>query len=365
MLLSFPPLFYLDLGRKHHMCLIPVLSSMRSSCGKPMMLPASVVVNLMTSVVCRENIWFTSFNKLLRINFGLAIWITSCSPSFAQGSHDINSLLKKLPRAERQEVKIDKPSEPREKPENNKDDQSRSDARVLSSGEISNLGKEATTLILIYDNSGLSSLGSGFFISKSLVFTNSHVVEGNTRIDVITSDGEHHEGKVISISNQKAGKDFALLELNSPVNVNPLKLSTTYEQLMPVYAFGYPFIAISDDPNFKAIANGDMRVLPHIVVSSGTIQQIRDNNLNAEIIMHSAKIAGGNSGGPLLDGCGRVVGVNTYTMSEKAETQMSDGSKGETKIDTGYAFSISSEEISKFLSSRKIVAEFEKGRCSP
>jgi hypothetical protein len=40
---------------------------------------------------------------------------------------------------------------------------------------------------------------------------------------------------------------------------------------MPVYTFGFSYVAISDDPNFNAIAKGDMRALPHIVASSGII----------------------------------------------------------------------------------------------
>jgi S1-C subfamily serine protease len=328
----------------------------------------TVVTNLAAVKSARRLYFHNAWNS--PIPFVVIISLSPASLGFdysaAQVINDINSIIRKAPRSGIVDPKGAKSAQPETSSTAAKADvKSDSGSKKLSYNEISDLGKSATVLVLIYNNSGLHSLGSGFFISETRVFTNSHVVADSSRIDIVTSDGAHHDGKIVSISDQKGGRDFAVVDLKEPQKAPWLKFSTLYEQLMPVYAFGFPYIAIADDPNFGAIARGDMRVLPHIVASSGNIQQIRENDLNAQVIMHSAKIAGGNSGGPLMDACGRVIGVNTYSISEKAETQMSDGSKGETKIDTGYAFSISSEEISRFLVSRNMSAEFEKQKCNP
>jgi S1-C subfamily serine protease len=282
----------------------------------------------------------------------------------AQGSNDINAIIRKAPQGGRVDLRSGKAPEVEKSPEAGKETaKAGGGMKSLGYNEISDLGKSATVLILITDGAGEHSLGSGFFISKTLVFTNSHVVSESSKIDVIRSDGSHHAGKVISLNAQKGGKDFAILELKDSQQPVWFKFSTNYEPLMPVYAFGFPYVAIADDPNFTAIAKGDVRALPHIVASSGAIQQVRENDLNAQVIMHSAKIAGGNSGGPLVDACGRVLGVNTYTISAKSEIEMKDGSKGEASVDTGYAFSISSEEIKKFLDSRGTKVAFETEKC--
>src|SRR3546814_9584364 len=71
------------------------------------------------------------------------------------------------------------------------------------------------------------------------------------------------------------------------------------------------------------------------VKSSGTVSAGRSSR-QFDTILHTAPMASGNSGGPLVDACGRVVGINSFGS-------LSDGNDAE------FGFAISNREIASFL----------------
>ena len=54
---------------------------------------------------------------------------------------------------------------------------------------------------------------------------------------------------------------------------------------------------------------------PEVVLSKGTVSAIQNKERNTPMVLHSADISAGNSGGPLIDSCGRGVGINTYIVT--------------------------------------------------
>jgi hypothetical protein len=149
--------------------------------------------------------------------------------------------------------------------------------------------------------------GSGFMVAPQIIATNHHVIEDAVKIVTLTPDrtgeGKSHPAEVIWSSPKS---DLALLRvptLNLPAIVLAEKLPAKGNQ---VTAIGYPGEA-DNVIDFKGIES---------TLTQGVIGRIIDSpwiegGPNIKIIQHSAAINKGNSGGPLLDNCGRVIGINT------------------------------------------------------
>jgi S1-C subfamily serine protease len=166
-----------------------------------------------------------------------------------------------------------------------------------------------------------SSSGTGFFISDRLVVTNGHVVRNMTDQVIVVSSGlgEPVEARVLATTGEPVPRnpDFALLELSAPApNVTPLELTATPSALTRVVAAGFPGLLLESDADFQALAGGDLTRVPAMTKWPGDVIALQDMQ-DGDLIIHSAQITPGNSGGPLVDLCGRVVGVNTFVTHEE------------------------------------------------
>ncbi len=155
-------------------------------------------------------------------------------------------------------------------------------------------------------------LGSGFVVAKDIVATNYHVIENQRGIIILkkNSNGTGIKPHKATILWQSKDYDLALLE------VPGLELPViSVRQTMPakgssVTTMGYPGVA---DEALKDIAQTS---LVESTFTQGIIGRFIEGswaaNANKQmIIQHSASVNSGNSGGPLLDPCGSVIGVNT------------------------------------------------------
>ncbi len=148
---------------------------------------------------------------------------------------------------------------------------------------------DQTRLSVVTIDSGLVH-GSGFFISPTLIMTNFHVV-GNgqfMRINLLT--GRKILGEVI---RRHPKRDIAVIQVEKsghlpiPIRTTPLKVTEE------VYAIG--------SPRQKKMAG---------TVTRGIVSKFRTNRSGMEDIQADVDIQGGNSGGPLLDGKGNLVGIS-------------------------------------------------------
>ncbi len=163
--------------------------------------------------------------------------------------------------------------------------------------------ERATAIVMVRDYGYRYRLGSGFFVNDRIIVTNRHVVENAQSILVGNKHIGTHEARVFCMARNGQG-DFAALDAGIS-NAVSLPLSTSAGRNEKVYAWGYPGLLV------EAINwNG----LPDVVSTSGEINVIRNGRTN--LIVHSAKISPGNSGGPLINEKGCVVGINTLMLDD-------------------------------------------------
>lgn len=146
--------------------------------------------------------------------------------------------------------------------------------------------------------------GSGFvFDEDGHVVTNQHVVAGSSAISVRFANGVEREAELVGTD---ASTDLAVLRVDAPSSLlEPLPLadSSAVEVGDPVFALGSPFGLEG------TLTSGIVSALHREITAPNTFT-IRDT------IQTDAPINHGNSGGPLLDDRGRVIGVNAQIESE-------------------------------------------------
>ena len=174
------------------------------------------------------------------------------------------------------------------------------------------------SVVRIYGEAGNQAwVGTGFAVSRDsrYVVTNAHVADGAQALYVFYDTDRYIEATVLVF---REDKDIAILQLSEPLPNTPgLLLRTFYVDTgEEVYALGYPAGAdyISDG---KFLADKDT-----ITVTNGIVSAIRQGNVGGDyrstawIVQTNTLINGGNSGGPLVDSEGRVVGINTFYITD-------------------------------------------------
>lgn len=174
------------------------------------------------------------------------------------------------------------------------------------------------------------SLGSGFLISEDgFILTNFHVISGSSRIQVTLSDQSQYNARAVDTDRSD---DLALIKITPKRKQGFLRLGDS-DQLQvgqKVLAIGNPF--------------GLEGTLTTGVVSSiGRAIESEDNERLEGMIQTDAAINGGNSGGPLLDSSGNVIGISTAIV-------------GRTNLGIGFALPINR--------AKALLSDFEAGRVT-
>ena len=182
----------------------------------------------------------------------------------------------------------------------------RSEAEVLDAYSTTVIGAveragPAVIHIAVSSSQGRGGAGSGFVVSADgLIFTNSHVVSGAKNIAVSTSDGQHAAARVIG---EDPDTDIAVIRSDANLAVPALALSDS-----KTIKVGQLAIAIGNPLGFE------QTVTTGVVSAVGRSLRARNGRLIDDVIQTDAALNPGNSGGPLVDWKGRVVGVNTAVI---------------------------------------------------
>ena len=175
------------------------------------------------------------------------------------------------------------------------------------------------SVVLIQTNLGL---GSGFvYDTKGHIITNHHVIEGAETIQVSFLDGNISSASVVGMDIYS---DIAVIKVDPEVTtLYPVVLGSSSELAVgvPVAAMGNPF-GLSD-----TLTVGIVSSLERTLTAAG-------NYVIIDIIQIDAAVNPGNSGGPLVNIYGQVVGVNTAIESE-------------TGTFTGIGFAVPSDTVKR------------------
>ena len=142
--------------------------------------------------------------------------------------------------------------------------------------------------------------GSGFFFTPDgLLLTNSHVVHGSREIRVLTLDAEEHVAEIVG---DDADSDLAVIR-TSASNAPHVRFgqSATLKIGQLAIAIGNPF----------GFAHS---VTAGVISAVGRSLRASTGRLIEDVIQTDAALNPGNSGGPLIDARGKVIGVNTAAI---------------------------------------------------
>jgi putative serine protease PepD len=173
-----------------------------------------------------------------------------------------------------------------------------------ASPAVANILTKATEYDFFMDPVPVEGAGSGFVIDpKGYILTNYHVVEGAQSIEVVLGDQSRYPAKFIGADQRN---DVALVKIEPKGKLVALSLgdSGTIQVGQKVLAIGNPF--------------GFQSTLTTGVISAlGRTVQTSQTTFIDEAIQTDAAINRGNSGGPLINSHGEVIGINSaiYTPS--------------------------------------------------
>src|SRR5690242_10211219 len=177
-----------------------------------------------------------------------------------------------------------------------------------ASPAVANILTKATEYDFFMDPVPVEGAGSGFVIdSKGFILTNNHVVEGAQSIEVVLGDQSRYPAKVVGADPRN---DVALIKIepkNKPLVALSLGDSSTIQVGQKVLAIGNPF--------------GFQSTLTTGVISAlGRTVQTSQTTFIDEAIQTDAAINRGNSGGPLINSHGEVIGINSAIYTPTGTT---------------------------------------------
>lgn len=222
-------------------------------------------------------------------------------------------------------------------------------------GTLVDLLDQATALVLVDSPRTGTGFGSGFFVAPGLLVTNHHVVApaagGQIWVGSQSLGGMHPARLVQAEGGNIGGTDFALLEVPEAAAAPVLALTPRVGRLDHVVAAGYPVLVMEADQSFRRLVEGDRNALPALAVTQGVVTVIQDTG-QAPVLAHTALISPGNSGGPLVDACGRVVGQNSFGRSDSTHTHWMN-------------YALASEALAGFLERAGVTATVLDSACEP
>jgi len=182
--------------------------------------------------------------------------------------------------------------------------------------------------------SGVIGSGTGFFVTRQgQVVTNAHVVERCRTVSVATSNGETMAATVAATDKSN---DLALLATGaSRPSVAALRGGRPVRQGETVVAYGFPLSG--------ALSSGGAS-------TSGSISALQGVRDDSRYMQMSAPVQPGNSGGPLLDTTGVVVGVVTSRLGGRA-------GQGAQNVN----FALKADVVRTFLAAQGVTAETASG----
>lgn len=218
-------------------------------------------------------------------------------------------------------------------------------------------------LVFVY-NDGTNDYiqrGSGFFVGTEgsaveYIITNAHVVtatddNGNVigyanKVHVVFDDVDSDStvsAKVLKIFDN--GLDLAILRLEAPTTLRkplPLRSAESVDIMSSVYALGFPGIA-DDSSGYLPSTTDD------VTITEGKVTKEQFQAQGSNYLQVDAAISSGNSGGPLVDETGAVIGINSMVSDPSYGTGLGYALYIDYAIDyfntMGYPYTLASDAV--------------------
>ena len=179
--------------------------------------------------------------------------------------------------------------------------------------------KPSVVSILTYDSKGEPLIsGSGFFIRPGEVVTNMHVIKGAQRVEIHTLDGKGRTYPVAGALAIDEEADLALLSVSLPEEKSrPLPVATALpEEGEAIFLIGNPLRLEGS-------------------ISNGIVSAIREVPALGRIIQITAPVSHGNSGSPLLNMRGQVIGIVTVKVTNGQNINLALGASRIAALERG------------------------------
>ncbi len=225
---------------------------------------------------------------------------------------------------------------------------------------VSLLGRIEDATVFVFALGGEASAhGTGFFITPELIVTNQHVVAPamNGGRVLVTNERLQELTPVTVVADmgplQTSGGDFAVLRIEAS-DVEPFTIYSPEGDLRghQVIAAGYPAFVLETDSQFEALKRGNIDAIPGLVITDGIVSVEQKLGPETDVVVHTAHISSGNSGGPLIDACGRVAGINTFVRNEASSLNYLN-------------FALSSDDLVRFLTKNGVTPSIVSDACTP
>lgn len=188
---------------------------------------------------------------------------------------------------------------------------------VLAAGTPKAVLRARNGVVRIFTTAGEELVsGTGFAISNgsegAVIVTNYHVIEGGDSSEL------YYDGRgpvALEVVATSPAQDIAVLRTAGEIqDLTPLPLGEKISVGEEVYALGYP--ASADLLSMQQLTGIDQMTVTNGIVSAlQSAQSVGTMERPVRIIQTNTAINSGNSGGPLLDRAGRVVGINTLKVT--------------------------------------------------
>ena len=158
------------------------------------------------------------------------------------------------------------------------------------------------------------SIGSGFVIDKAGdIVTNYHVVQGASSVEVSFSNNESMKAKIVG---EDPATDIAVLKVRAPSRaLKPLTLGDS-----AAVRVGDQVIAIGNPLGYdRSVTSGIVSAVQRSITAPNEVSTI------GHVIQTDAALNHGNSGGPLLNAVGRVIGVNAQIAPSSSNANIGIG----------------------------------------
>jgi serine protease Do len=182
-------------------------------------------------------------------------------------------------------------------------------------------------------NQKVKGLGSGFIISPDgYILTNDHVAGNAAEITVTMTNGKHYDAKIVG---SDPASDVCLLKIDE-TDLPYVYLGNSDDIIIGewVIALGNPFglFELNDKPT----------VTVGVISATGMNLEPLNNRFYLNMLQTDASINGGNSGGPLANGLGEVIGMNTLIFTA-----------GNSQGSIGLGFAIPINKVKKIVTELK------------